>query len=303
MKTAVIGVGKLGKIHARIYQELADCELIAVCDMQKPNVDNLKDVPFYKNYKDLLELGVEAVSIATPTVAHHEVAKFFLENGVACLIEKPIAIDMQQANELLEIAKRKNVFMMVGMVERFNKAYDEARKIIKKPQFIESHRLGPFPNRSLDVSVVLDLMIHDLDILLDLVASPVATVEAVGVHAMSKKPDIANARISFENGCVANITASRISDERMRRTRVFFDKNYISLDFAHHKIKAYKKTMLGIDKKIMDIPVEEPLKRELLYFYKNIRQKKHDYEIAENSIAALDLAIRIDEQISKERDS
>lgn len=299
MKTAVIGVGKLGKIHARIYQELSDCELVGICDMNKPDVENLKDVPFYTDYKELLSLGVEAVSIATPTIAHHEVAKFFLENGVACLIEKPIAIDMQQANELFEIARKNNVFMMVGMVERFNKAYDEAHKMIKKPQFIESHRLGPFPNRSLDVSVVLDLMIHDLDIILHLVDSPVVGVESVGVHAMSKKPDIANARVSFENGCIANITASRISDERMRRTRVFFDKNYISLDFAHHKIKAYKKTMLGIDKKIMDIPVEEPLKREILYFCKNIGSKKNDYSIAENSIAALDLAIRIDDQINK----
>lgn len=299
MKAAVIGIGKLGRIHARIYKELKEFDLVGVCDIKNPHVENLSDVPFFDDYKKLLDLGVEVVSIATPTTAHHEVAKFFLENGVACLIEKPITLNMKQAQELMEIAKKKKVFMMVGMVERFNKAYGEARKMIKKPKFIESHRLGPFPNRSLDVSVVLDLMIHDLDILLDLVQSKVKRVEAVGVKALSKSADLANARINFENGCIANITASRISDERMRRARVFFDKNYISLDFAHHKIKAYKKTMLGLDKKIMEIEAEEPLKREILYFNENVKGKKLDYSIAENSIAALDLALKIEKAIKK----
>lgn len=297
MKTGVIGVGKLGKIHARIYGELDEFELVGVSDPVRPGDEHLHGAVWDRDYRALLGLGVEAVSIATPTVRHHEVAKFFLEHGVHCLIEKPIAVTMAEATDLLETAARNKAFLMVGMVERFNKAYGEARKMITGPRFIESHRLGPFPNRSLDISVVLDLMIHDLDIILDLVGDEVASVEGVGVKALTDKADIANARIHFKGGCIANITASRISEEQMRRTRVFFNHNYISLDFAGHTIKAFRNSENGIEKKVIAIEKEEPLKRELLHFHTGITAESRDYTLAKNAAMALDLALKIDEDL------
>jgi len=298
MKAGVIGVGKLGKIHARIYNELKEFELMGVSDPINPGDEHLHGALWTQDYRELLGLGVEAVSIATPTVNHHEVAKFFLEHGVHCLIEKPIAVTMDEAGDLLETADRKNVFLMVGMVERFNKAYVETRKLITNPMFIESHRLGPFPNRSLDISVVLDLMIHDLDIILDLVGDEVASVEGVGVKALTDKADIANARIHFKGGCIANITASRISEERMRRTRVFFNHNYISLDFAEHTIKILKNGTNGIEKRVIAIEMEEPLKREILHFHTGITAEKRDNTLAKNAAMALDLALKIDEDLT-----
>ena len=299
MKAGVIGVGKLGKIHARIYDELEEFDLVGVSDPVSPKDEHCHGALWTEDYRELLGLGVEAVSIATPTVNHHEVAKFYLEHGVHCLIEKPIAVTMAEAGDLLETACRKNAFLMVGMVERFNKAYAEARKMITDPMFIESHRLGPFPNRSLDISVVLDLMIHDLDIILDLVDDEVAAVEGVGVKALTDKADIANARVHFKGGCIANITASRISEEQMRRTRVFFNHNYISLDFAKHTIKALKNGSNGIEKKVIAIEMEEPLKREILHFHAGITAEKRDYTMAKNAAMALDLALKIDEDLAK----
>lgn len=298
MKAGVIGVGKLGKIHARIYNELDAFELVGVADPHHPGQEHLHGAVWTRDYRELLNLGVEAVTVATPTVNHHEVARFFLDHGVHCLIEKPIAVTMVEAEDLLETASRKNAFLMVGMVERFNKAYAEARKMITAPMFIESHRLGPFPNRSLDISVVLDLMIHDLDIILDLVNDEVASVEGVGVKALTDKADIANARVHFKGGCIANITASRISEEQMRRTRVFFNHNYISLDFAGHTIKAFKNGENGIEKKVITIEKEEPLKREILHFHAGITAKRRDYTIAKNAAMALDLALKIDEDLA-----
>ncbi|SCY11773.1 Gfo/Idh/MocA family protein [Desulfoluna spongiiphila] len=299
MKAGVIGVGKLGKIHARIYAELDAFELVGVTDPRHPGQEHLHGSAWTRDCSELLALGVEAVTIATPTVNHHEVAKFFLDHGVHCLIEKPIAVTMAEAEDLLETASRKQAFLMVGMVERFNKAYTEARKMITAPMFIESHRLGPFPNRSLDVSVVLDLMIHDLDIILDLVGDEVASVEGVGVKALTDKADIANARIHFKGGCIANITASRISEEQMRRTRVFFNHNYISLDFAEHTIKAFKSGDHGIEKRVIAIEMEEPLKREIRHFHAGITAERRDYTLAKNAVMALDLALKIDEDLAK----
>lgn len=298
MKTAVIGVGKLGKIHARIYTELEEYKLVGLCDPVKPEEENLQGIPWVADYRELLELGVEAVSIATPTIHHHEVARFFLENGIHCLIEKPIAMNMDEAQDLLDLAKEKNLFLMVGMVERFNNAYSEARKQVENPMFIESHRLGPFPNRSLDISVVLDLMIHDLDIIMDLVDDEVVSVEGVGVKALTDKADIANARLHFKKGCIANITASRVSDEPMRRTRVFFNHNYISLDFMESTIKSLKVNENGLERKNLTIEKLEPLKREILHFHAGIKSLPHDYTLAKNAAMALDLALKIEEDLT-----
>ena len=299
MKAGVVGMGKFGKIHARVYAELNRFELVGISDPIKPENASMHGATWCADYKDLLKLGVEAVSIATPTSTHHKIASFFMSHGVHCLIEKPIAGTMAEANDLLETAALKNIFLLVGMSERFNTAYEEAKRMITSPLFIEAHRLCPFPNRSTETSVVLDLMIHDLDIILGLVGKKVTSVEGVGVPVLTEKADIANARIHFEGGCIANITASRISDQTMRRTRVFFNRNYLSLDFFNHTIKAFKAGETAVEVRTIPIEMKEPLKQEILYFHAGITSKSRDLTMAKNAALALDLALKIDEDLTK----
>ena len=300
MNVAVIGAGKLGKIHARIYNELPEAQLKSICDINPESVkglDFLKDIPLCKDYKDILKENIDAVSIATPTSSHFEIARFFLENNISCLVEKPITQDVKSAKLLLNLAKRRKVFLMVGMIERFNTAYQKIKNIIKDPKFIECHRLSPYPGRSLDISVVLDLMIHDLDIILDLVQDKIKKTEAVGIKVLSNSPDIANVRIRFKNSCIANITTSRVSDEKIRKIRVFFPSSYISLDYANQEAKIYQKKAQGIEKTILSLPKDEPLKKEIEYFLKMTQQKQFDYSIAEKSIQALDLSLKIEKLV------
>lgn len=301
MKVGVVGIGKLGRIHARIYKGLAGVKLAALSDIN-PHAPSLLyspcDVPFYANCKDMLKEKIQAVSIATSTNTHYKIAKFFLENKVSCLVEKPITSNADQAKELLKIAKRNKVFLLVGMVERFNTAYQKIKKIIKKPKFIECHRLSTYPARSLDISVVLDLMIHDLDIILDLADNKIKKLDAVGLKVLSKSPDIANVRLQFDNGCIANITSSRISDERMRKIRVFFSSSYVSLDYASQEAKIYQKKKYNIEKTKLHLAGNEPLREELQYFIKETGKKKYNYALTEKSIEALEACLKIEKLIA-----
>ncbi|MCD6539731.1 MAG: Gfo/Idh/MocA family oxidoreductase [Candidatus Omnitrophica bacterium] len=302
MRVGVIGLGKLGKIHARIYQKLPSSELKAICDInpeQKEKLPYLKNIPFYTHYPDLLKERVEAVSIATPTTTHFKIAKFFLERGVACLVEKPITSNLKEAQLLLQLAKKNKCFLLVGMVERFNPAYQKIRSLIKTPKFIEVHRLSPYPQRSLDISVILDLMIHDLDIILELVRSPIKKVEATATEVLSKKYDIANARLYFKNLCLANITSSRVSEERLRKIRIFLKSSYISLDFAEQKAKILKKINNRIKKEEIALPKEEPLRKEIECFLKNTKSKNPDYSHTQKAIASLALALKIEKTVKK----
>ena len=243
IRTAVIGVGYLGKFHAQKYAQLESSELVAVCDASleiAQSIANEHGIPAFTEYEDLIG-QVDAVSIVVPTQKHYEVAKVFLENGVHVLLEKPITSTVEQAEELVKIADKKQCVFQIGHLERFNPAVLALEDELEQPLFIESNRIAPFNPRGADVNVVLDLMIHDIDIILDFARSPVKHIDANGVAVISKEIDIANARITFENGCVANVTSSRVSMKSERIMRIFQPDAYISIDFQNKKLSMYNK--------------------------------------------------------------
>src|SRR6185436_12959631 len=229
MKTAVIGVGHLGKHHARLYAELPGVELVGVVDLQPARAAEIAQSHGTQTFADYRELfgKVDAVSLAVPTTDHARIGADLLEHGIDILVEKPIASTLDEARLLIDTAARQGRILQTGHVERFNPVVTAAIEVATTPQFFEIHRLAVFTPRSLDIDVVLDLMIHDLDIVLRLVKSPVAEVRAVGIPVLSRKADIANARVEFENGCVANLTASRVSFEKTRKLRFFQPHDYI----------------------------------------------------------------------------
>jgi predicted dehydrogenase len=243
LKCAVVGVGYLGRFHAQKYQSLANAKLIAVCDANPDTCEALSrelKVPAYSDYKDLFG-KVDAVSIAVTTNKHYEIAKAFLQEGIHVLIEKPITETVEQANELIALAKMHQVKLQVGHLERFNSARLALDEYLEQPLFIESQRLAPFNPRGTDVNVILDLMIHDIDLIHTIVNSPIAKIDAQGTPVLSQSIDIANARITFENHCVANVTASRVSFKSERKTRIFQPKSYISIDYQNKQFAVFQK--------------------------------------------------------------
>ena len=242
IKAGVLGAGHLGKIHLRLLNESDRYELIGFYDPDKKNAQIVSKEKGYKYFDtpEALVKAVDMVDIVTPTLSHHEMAMLSFKHGKQVFIEKPIANNVDEANEVTDFAKANNLLGQVGHVERFNPAFKAAISSITDPMFIESHRLSEFNPRGTDVPVVLDLMIHDIDIVLSLVKSPIKSVSASGVSVISATPDIANARIEFENGCVANLTASRISLKTMRKTRFFQKDAYISVDFLEKKVEIVK---------------------------------------------------------------
>ncbi|KTD19453.1 Gfo/Idh/MocA family protein [Legionella israelensis] len=243
IRCAVIGVGYLGRFHAQKYQLLDDSELIAVCDVQPQTCESVSqelNVPAFSDYRDLFG-KVDAVSIAATTNRHYEIAKECIAQGIHVLIEKPITETVTQAEELIALAKKHRVKLQVGHLERFNSARLALSDHLDNPQFIESHRLAPFNPRGTDVNVILDLMIHDIDIIQTIVNRPIKTIDAQGAPVLSKSIDIANARITFDNHCVANVTASRISFKTERKTRIFQHNSYISIDFQNKQFAVFQK--------------------------------------------------------------
>jgi predicted dehydrogenase len=233
IRTAVIGAGKMGAIHAKVYDSLPQSDLVAVVDT---DIDKARKLA--RKYKcsafascgDILD-KVGAVTIATPTASHYELAKLFIENNVAVMIEKPLASDVSQGREIVELAKSRDVVAAVGHSERCNPVVQAMKRLKIEPRFIEATRISPYPFRSTDIGVVLDVMIHDIDIILSLAGSKIAKVDAVGVSVIDEKEDICNARIVFENGCIANITASRLALKTERKVRVFSRQAYLSLNY------------------------------------------------------------------------
>lgn len=299
LRAAVIGIGHVGKEHARIYHELKDrVDLIALCDIDKTKEEKAKElgVPFEKDYRKILS-QINLVSVCVPTSLHHSIALDCLNHNVHCLVEKPIATTLEEADELLDEARKRNLLLQVGHVERYNSGFQEIAKIVKNPRFVEIHRLGPFNPRINDCGVVLDLMIHDLEILLSLVQDEVARVEAIGIPVLTRFEDIANARLKFSNGCVANLTASRLTPERQRKIRIFQPDAYISLDYAEQKAKVYKKEFFSITSKEVDIQKGEPLRKEILDFVQKVGEEK---DFGSPDVAARDalaLALRVLESI------
>ena len=236
IKVGIVGVGHLGEIHLKLILSSINFDLIGFYETNQEKSDLISKKYQVKSFKSLEDLSenVQAVIISTPTIHHHEIATFFLKNNIHVFIEKPITTNVKEANELVQLAKDNNLVGQVGHVERFNGAFTEVENLLN-PMFIEAHRLSNYPARGTDVSVILDLMIHDIDIILSIVKSKVSNVSANGTKIISSSPDIANARIEFENGCVANLTASRISLKKMRKMRIFQSDSYVSIDFDKSK--------------------------------------------------------------------
>ena len=301
LRVGVVGVGHIGKNHARLYAETKAADFTAIYDTDASNAAQVAEQYKVRAAESLGEFAdlVDAASIATPTSSHFAVAQPLLEKGKHLLVEKPIAEDMAQASQLAELAARRKLVLQVGHVERFNPVLSALEERLTHPRFIEAHRLSPFPNRSTDIGVVLDLMIHDLEIILHLVRSPVQTIDAVGVPVLSRREDIANARLRFENGCVANITSSRISPERMRKIRVFQEDAYLSLDYQNQTGEIYRKVGGGIDRAEVEIEKEEPLKRQLLSFIECARMGLQPKVSGFEATAALELAVQITKRIGE----
>jgi predicted dehydrogenase len=305
IKAGIIGTGHIGKFHARILSESAAAEFAAIYDS---NAEAARDVA--KQYgvrvADSLEefAGlVEAATIATPTPSHHEIGKFLLSRKKHLLIEKPIAETTAQAGELVELARAQGCVLQIGHVERFNPVLDALDKHIAKPRFIESHRLSPYPNRSIEIGVVLDLMIHDLEIILHLVGSPVKSIDAVGMRVLSRGEDIANARLRFENGCVANVTVSRVSPEKIRQIRVFQPDACLSLDYQHQTGEIFRLSGGKIGGEPLEIEKGEPLKREVESFIRCCIEGSKPRVSGRAAAAALELALEITRLIEAQNEA
>lgn len=332
-RVAVLGVGSLGKEHARIYAELAQagvCRFAGVYDVH-PEASRTQaqryGVTAFASAEEAAR-AVDALSIVTPTTTHYALARELIDQGRHVLVEKPMTDDAAQAAELVRLAQERRVVLQVGHVERFNPVFAYLEQVATEPRFVECHRLSPYPQRSTDIGVVLDLMIHDLDVILAFVKSEVISIDAVGIPVLSRSEDIANARLRFANGCVANLTASRISPERMRKIRVFSGgatPTYISLDYRAQEGFIYRlardgekessllrKLLVAKDstivsqfagKKIVREPVplakEEPLKRELVHFLECVRDQQTPKVSGAQAKAALDVAFEITRQIGE----
>ena len=305
MRLGVIGVGHLGKHHARIYGEIAaatnDVELTAVVDVIPDRADEIAKPLGAEPLTDFRALfgKVDAVSLAAPTSEHARIGVELLENGIDVLVEKPMTSTLEESRLLIDAAARNNRILQAGHVERFNPVVRAAIEVATKPQFFEIHRLAVFTPRSLDIDVVLDLMIHDLDIVLSLVHSPVVEVRAVGIAVLSRRADIANARIEFEDGCVANLTASRVSFEKVRKLRFFQPSDYISVDYASQSGSMVSLRMGRVTERKLAPPVAEPLKLELESFIHCVRNRSTPVVTGEDGLRALELAIKINEQIAR----
>ncbi|MDD5643996.1 MAG: Gfo/Idh/MocA family oxidoreductase [bacterium] len=301
IRAGVIGVGHLGQHHARVYSSLDGVELAAIADTSKKRAFEIAQKYGCKAYRDYRKMlaEVDVVSIAVPTTLHYKIAKEVLEQGKDVLIEKPITSEINHARDLLEKAAKRKCIIQVGHIERFNPVIISFQKILTEPKFIEAHRLCKYNPRGTDVSVVLDLMIHDIDIILNMVNSPVDNVEAVGVGVIHKTADIANARMRFGNGCIANLTTSRVSPRNLRKIRIFQPNTYISLDYEKQHGVLYQKKMFRIAKK--EIPFErvEPLKTELESFISCVRHRINPVVSGEHGAKALEVAVRIADQIEK----
>jgi predicted dehydrogenase len=299
-RVGVVGVGHIGKNHARLYADLSSAEFTAIYDTDRAVAEEYSAEFGVKAVASLAEFAelVDAASVATPTNTHFEIGRELLTRGKHLLVEKPIADDTAHASELAELAASRGLILQVGHVERFNPVLSALEKRLTNPRFIEAHRLSPYPNRSTDIGVVLDLMIHDLEIILHLVRSPVQTIDAVGVPVLSRGEDIANARLRFENGCVANITSSRISPEQMRKIRVFQENVYLSLDYQNQSGEMYRRTAEGLKREEVEIEREEPLKRELAAFIECATTGRAPKVSGFQAAAALELAVEITKRIN-----
>jgi len=329
MRTAVVGAGKMGAIHAKVYDRLPQSDFVAVVDIDAKKAKRLAKKYNTEAFTDCADIlgKVDAVTIATPTGSHVELAKVFIENNIAVMIEKPLAVDVQEGRRIVELAREKNSLVAVGHSERCNPVVQAMKRLNIEPKFIEASRISPYPFRSTDIGVVLDVMIHDIDIILSLASSEIVKVDAVGVSVIDEKEDICNARIVFENGCIANITASRLALKTERKVRVFSRQAYLSVDYFKKsgtiikadpnidvvkKIRELKKAgkfellktkwsdLLHIEK--LEIDDKEPLRFEQEAFLRSVADRREKPEVsAEEGLAAMECAERILASIRKHK--
>ncbi|MDD5073071.1 MAG: Gfo/Idh/MocA family oxidoreductase [Candidatus Omnitrophica bacterium] len=299
IKVGVIGVGHLGQHHARIYAGMEGVELAGICDIDIRRAKKLARkyrATAFTDYKQMFGV-VNCASVVVPTELHYHVAKDCLLNGISVLIEKPVTKFVGEADDLLNIARERKLIIQVGHIERFNAAVRALDEIPGNVRFIECHRLGPFKKRALDVGVVLDLMIHDIDIILGLVKSEISSIDAVGVNILTDHEDLANVRIRFKNGAVANLTASRVTKSEMRKIRLFKDDCYVSLDYIKQEAVLYRKVNNRITGKLINIKKEEPLKKELEAFINCVRTGERPLVSGEEGRDALKFALQIEDAI------
>ncbi|HET6461377.1 MAG TPA: Gfo/Idh/MocA family oxidoreductase [Syntrophales bacterium] len=309
IRIGVIGIGHLGKYHLQKYRGLPNCRIIGVVDIKKERAAEaaeMYDCLAMSDHRKLIS-SVDAVSIAVPSISHYRIAKDFLEADIDVLLEKPIATTTEEADELIAIAEARELIFQIGLLERFNPAIVALKKIMGKPLFIETHRLHPFFERGTDVDVILDLMIHDLDIILHFVKSPVKNVEAVGVSILSDKVDIANARITFSSGCVANVTASRVTGKTMQKIRFFGLDGYHAVDYGKRELVSLRKTNgMGGSVEISGNPVEvkirDPLEEEIRSFIESVISRNPPPVTGREGRDALELALLIIEKVKQSQE-
>ena len=307
LRVGVVGIGYLGRFHAEKYAAIPDAELVGLVDVFPERAREWAEklgTKAFSRHRELLG-RVDAVSVVVPTDQHSSVARDFLEAGCDVLVEKPISATIAQADAMIELARRKRRILQVGHLERFNPAVLAAREKIRAPIFIESHRLTPFRGRGTEVDVVLDLMIHDLDIILSFVRSPIRQIHAVGIPVLTEKVDIANTRVEFEGGCVANITASRISFEDRRRIRVFQPDTYLTLDYAskeialYHRVFSAEKQRFELSAEQVEVEPGDTLEMEIRSFVHSCLRRTRPMVTGEDGRNALAVATRISEQIQE----
>jgi predicted dehydrogenase len=292
VRVGIIGVGYLGTQHARILSYLEEAELKGVADIdfkKAVEIGNRHGVAYYQNYEEMMG-EIDAAIVATPTSEHHSISLNLLRNKKSVLVEKPITETVEQGEELVAEAKSSGLVLQVGHLERFNPAVEAVETMIREPRFIEVQRLGSFSARSLDIDVVLDLMIHDLDIIMALIKDEVGIIRASGIHVLSDKIDIANARLEFKGGCVATLTASRVHQGKVRKLRIFEPTVYYSIDYIDQEVVVFPLDRRQTDIKTLRIQKEEPLKKELRNFLDCIRLGKTSKVTGEEGLRALRLA-------------
>jgi predicted dehydrogenase len=312
VKAGVVGVGYLGKFHAEKYAQLPGAELVGVADIDPGRAREIAarfQVPAYADFRDLIGKA-DAVSIAVPTTLHYDIAREFLQQGVDVLLEKPMTTTLAQADELIASARANGRILQIGHLERYNAALVAIKDIVQQPLFIESHRIAPFKERGIEVDVILDLMIHDIDIILSLVNAPVTRIDAVGVPVLTARMDIANVRLQFATGCIANITASRISAKEMRKIRLFQHDAYLSIDFASQEVDIFRKLpdadidgIPQITYENIDIKQGDSLAQEISAFLAAVRSRQEPEVSGEAGRNALKVALEIIEQIKSTQPS
>ena len=305
IKVAVIGAGYLGEFHAQKYKNNKNVDLIGIVDINKKRCDEVAKklkVTAYYSYKEIVD-EIDAVSIVVPTNLHYKISKYFIENNKHVLIEKPFTKDIKEARKIKKISEEKKIILQIGHIERFNSAFSKLQTMVKKPLFIECNRISPFKVRGTEVDVIMDLMIHDLDIIMSLNKYKVNNIQAKGINVLTNTTDIANARITFENNCVCNLSSSRISDKVERKMRLFQKNEYFSLDYQNSILDCYKKIkhkkIINIEKKQYKFAKNDSLNKEIESFIKCIKYKKNPIVGANDGLNALKYSIQISKLIKK----